>query len=126
MKNKKNFFKYYRVFKNDTSVTEVSDNDFKPFKKRWIIKSPVNALKASPLNWYSLPVDAAMFYGYTNIIHAMEMAKAGALKHIEGLISQNAHGVTELKQYRIDHYDDLNVNLLDGNIRKLEKELNTK
>lgn len=123
MENKKNVFKYYRVFKNDTSVTEVSDNDFKPFKKKWIIRNPVGALMVLPQNWYSLPIDAAMFYGYTDKIHAMEMAKAGALKHIEVLISQTVHGITALKQYRVDHYDDLNENLLDGNIRKLKKEI---
>ena len=69
---------------------------------------------------FKLPPDDAMFTGYADKAHAMEMAKAGALKYIDVLISEGSKGIEKLKQYREDHYEDLNTNLLDANIRKAE------
>jgi hypothetical protein len=110
-----NFTNYYRVFQYDTAVTKVSANDFKLAGCR-IAVPPV----------YSLPTDGTMFYGYLNQIEAMEKAKAGALAFIEGVIKKVDEGINQLKQYRVEHYDDLNINLLDTNIRRLEKEMHIK
>lgn len=126
-----NFIKYYRVFEHDTLVTEISSNDFKPvkskqFKRGRLIDRPVNAIDLIPSHLYSLPTDGTMFYGYANKAQAMKMAKAGALKYIDVLIGQADSSAEKLKQYRNDHYDDLNVNLVDANIRKAENELNIK
>ncbi|MBC7915823.1 MAG: hypothetical protein H7Y07_17070 [Pyrinomonadaceae bacterium] len=118
---KSNFFKFYRVFKNDTLVTEVSVNDFKPAKK-WKVKNGADLDNVILKPVYFLPKDGKMFYGYASKGHAMEMAKAGALKYIGMLISQAEKGISQLKQYRIDHYDDLNINLLDANIRLTKNE----
>lgn len=56
----------------------------------------------------------------------MEKAKAGALLHINKMIAEITLGIEKLKSYRNDRYQDLNVNLLDGNIRKLEQQMNIK
>ena len=104
--------KYYRVYMNDTTVTEVSSNDF----------NRLNIKGFSVDVQYSIP-PGRMFYGYTTRAHAMEMAKAGALKYIESMIRQVKSGIDKLVQYRNDHYQDLNVNLLDSSIRKLEREM---
>ncbi|RYY37487.1 MAG: hypothetical protein EOP46_02520 [Sphingobacteriaceae bacterium] len=125
------FTKYYRVFKHDTHVTEISVNDFLPvavhrFKKGWYIDRPINELSGSPSHAYSLPVDNEMFYGYTTKIKAMEKAKAGALSYINLMIDEVETGINKLKQYRNDHYEDLNINLTDVSIRRLEKEMNIK
>jgi hypothetical protein len=126
-----NFIKYYRVFEHDTLVTEISSNDFKPliskqFKKGRLIDRPVNAIDLGSSHLYSLPTDGTMFYGYPQKAQAMKMAKAGALKYIDLLISQADSSASKLNKYRTDHYDDLNVNLVDANIRKAENELNIK
>ncbi len=102
--------RYYRVFRNDTSVTEVSVDDFSSSHAVCFKKNTV----------YSLPLEG-MFYGYSNKIHAMEMAKAGALKYIGLLIEQGEPGVERLKQYRMDHFLDLNINLTESNTRNLEE-----
>lgn len=124
-----NFIKFYRVFKNDTAVTEISSNDFKPIINLRTQQSitngqTVDVLITIPIKQYSLPADKDMFYGYFTKSHAMEMAKAGALKYIELLISKKNAGAVKLKQYRDDHYDDLNTYLLEANIRKAENDLN--
>ena len=36
------FIKYYRVYKNDTAVTEVSANDFKPVLQRRLGTKPAD------------------------------------------------------------------------------------
>lgn len=108
--------KYYRVYKNETTVSEIFDMDFKP--------GPTAHFKGGSV--YSMPVDDAMFYDYTDRIDAMERAKAGALSYINSLIKKVENGIDDLKQYRIDHYDDLNINLIDSNIRRLEREMHIK
>ncbi|MDV6217845.1 hypothetical protein R1T15_25250 [Mucilaginibacter sp. L3T2-6] len=125
---KNNFIKYYRVYKNDTSVTEVSVNDFKPvlpgrFKRGIPIAGPGDAHCPLPCFEYSLPPDGSMFFGYPDKVTAMEKAKAGALAYINEMIKEVELGIKKLVQYRNDHYEDLNINLLDANIRRLKKEM---
>ncbi len=127
MKNN-HFFKYYCVYKNDTTVTEVSVNDFKPvlhrlFKRGLPVTGFMDGLGQMPSFQYSLPPDDDMFYGYTDKVTAMEKAKYGALNYINNMIKEVEQGIKKLVQYRNDHYEDLNVNLLDANIRKLKKEM---
>ena len=123
---KNNYLKYYRVFKNDTAVTEISANNFIPviahgFKRGLPIGEPVNAVHATVFAW-SLPTDDKMFYGYLTRAHAMQKAKDGAVNYINQLIKEDAPGLQKLEQYREDHYQDLNVTLLDANIRRVENE----
>ncbi|TQM50215.1 hypothetical protein BDE36_1953 [Arcticibacter tournemirensis] len=108
--------KYYRVYKNETAVSEISDLDFKPGFATHFERG----------NIYSIPQDNKMFYDYTDRIDAMKKAKAGALFYINLLIKKAENGIDNLKQYRIDHYDDLNINLIDSNIRRLEREMHIK
>jgi len=120
--------KFYRVYKNDTRVTKVSNNDFLPckprsFKNGFLVGPGVKAIFSIPSHFYSLPDEDCMYYGYHDEIRAMEKAKSGALKHIAVLISGAERSICRLKQYRNDHYTDLNATLLDSNIRRLEKEL---
>jgi len=124
------FIKYYRVYKNDTAVTEVSANDFKPVLQRRLgtkpadVTGPRDVLCSIPL--YSLPPDENMFYGYLDKAIAMEKAKAGALVYINQMVKEVERGIQKLEQYRNDHYDDLNVNLLDANINKIKRQMNMK
>jgi len=125
------FVKYYRVFKNDTTVTEISANDFKPvarvqFKRVMPIGFPVDVLISIPYFQYSLPANGAMYYGYLSKVKAMEKAKAGALLYINTMIADVEQGIEKLKAYRMHHYTDLNTNLLDASIRRVEKQMNIK
>jgi hypothetical protein len=120
---KHNFTKYFRVYKNDTKVTEVSTNDFVPlttkhFKAGWNIGPPVDVLCSIP-SYYSLPADDAMYYGYSSKIKALEMAKVGAIRHINVMLKAGLRRNAELMQYRSDHYTDLNVTLREANIHTL-------
>jgi hypothetical protein len=108
-----NYTRYFRVFKDDTSVTEISTNDFLPVK-------PNPANDDSPV--YQLPVNERLYYGYLTKAKAMEMAKGGALEHINLLLDQNESGEKELYQYRFDHFQDLTVNLVEANIEQIESE----
>jgi hypothetical protein len=122
MKNH-SFTKYYRVFQHDTTVTEISVNDFKTS----FVCSHVSSFLAgedSPI--FSLPTDGSMFYGYLSKIKAMEMAKAGALSYMNRIIKQVQDGIDLLTNYRSDHYEDLNVGLLEANIRRLEQQMHIK
>jgi len=56
----------------------------------------------------------------------MVKAKAGALNHMNHIIKEIEAGIRKLVQYRNDHYEDLNVNLLDANIQRIKKEMNMK
>ncbi|WP_295772828.1 hypothetical protein [uncultured Mucilaginibacter sp.] len=125
------FFKYYRVFKNDTIVTEVSANNFMrvppvQFKRGLPIGEPIDVLISIPYFKYSLPTDENMFYGYLTKAKAMEKAKSGALIYINAMIADVEQSIAKLKAYRVSHYEDLNINLLDANIRRLEKLMNIK
>ncbi len=125
---KLSFIRYYRVYLHDTRVTEISANDFKPvnrrrFKNGWLDGPPVNTASPVPSHVYCLPKGELMFYGYSSRIKAMEMAKSGALAYIARLVKNAERSIRKLKQYREDHYDDLNVNLLDAAIRKLESQM---
>lgn len=126
---KKNLLlKYYRVFKNETAVTEISTNDFKPvpagrFKHGTSLLPPTDANVANVYPGYSLPGDSEMFYGYASKTMAMRKAKAGALLHINRMIEEVVQGIQKLKDYRNAHHEDLNTTLLEGNIRALERQM---
>jgi hypothetical protein len=106
-----NYSRYFRVFHNDTTVTEISTNDFR-------------RVRLQPANFehivYSLP--KPLFYGYLTEAKAMEMAKAGALEHINALIAMGKDGELALYEYRFHHYQDLTVNLIEANILESEDE----
>jgi hypothetical protein len=117
------YYKFYKVDKNDTAVTEVSTNDFKPFGPTYLkIKAACNLHSAQCLA-FALPADPFMFYGYLSRIKAMEKAKAGAIKYIDELIEGSEQRYGELLKYREDHYYDLNFNLTERNIRMIEADL---
>jgi hypothetical protein len=116
----KPYFKFYKVFKNETLVTEVLTNDFKIFQRTYIKIKIACALHSWQRRAFFLPADDIMFYGFTSRIRAMEYAKAGALKYIAKLIDDGGAGYGLLSKYREDHYEDLNINLTDRNIKKIE------
>ncbi|MFC0515192.1 hypothetical protein ACFFGT_13320 [Mucilaginibacter angelicae] len=114
---KNNYARYFRVFKNDTVVTEISTNDFqrlklRPVKENWLIGDTTEVLGTIAGRLYTLPVNSPLFYGYATRSKAMEMAKAGALNYIDKLIDEGASGEETLLQYRRDHYEDLHINLV--------------
>lgn len=121
---------YYRVDKNGTSVTKVSANNFKPVVakgfKRGLPVDHSNGEKSSFIFSYALPPDEEMYYGYSTQALAMQKAKEGALNYIAHMIRKVELGIKKLRQYRIDHYEDLNSTLLEANIRNLEREMHIK
>ncbi|MDB5135016.1 MAG: hypothetical protein JWP37_1619 [Mucilaginibacter sp.] len=121
---KKPYFKFYKVLKNDTTVSEVSTNDFKPFEAAFQkIKTTCN-LHSAESTAFSLWSDDGSFYGFLSRVIAMEHAKAGALAYIGKLIEEGEKSNDLLLKYREDHYDDLNFNLTDRNIKNIELALN--
>jgi hypothetical protein len=118
------FQKFYRVFKNETAVAEISYNNFRhvvrDFKKEAQTGNSVDELFSVPYHTYSLLPEKERFYGYKLKTRAMEIAKEGALKHIEDLISEGDASIDKVYQYRFDHYEDLNINLTESNIRRLK------
>lgn len=121
---------YYRVNKNGTAVTKVSANDFKPvvakrFKRGLPVEIPNGKDGASIFKYVLLP-DDEMFYGYSTQTQAMQKAKEGALSYIASMIRDVELGIQKLRQYRIDHYADLNSTLLEANIRDLERQMHIK
>jgi len=106
-------FKYYRVYHNETSVIEISANDFKPaaFKRG-----------GRGMN-YSLSSVKQKFCDYIDKARAMEQAKAGALVHINKMILDVELAIAKLVKYRTDNYEDLNHNLLDANIHKFKSQM---
>ncbi len=100
-----NYTGYFRVYQNDTAITKVSTNDFRQ-------------TKLTHGAHYALPAGEGFYYGYKTLAKAMQMAKTGALAHINLLLGMGKAGEAELLQYRMDHYDDLNNNLIDANIDK--------
>ena len=101
-----NYSRYFRVFKNDTGVTEISANDFIPVKPKPVNRQALTYTLTEPL-----------FYGYLTQEKAMEMAKACALEHINALIAMGKDGELALYEYRFHHYQDLSVNLVEANIQ---------
>ncbi|TSJ36403.1 hypothetical protein FO440_23160 [Mucilaginibacter corticis] len=99
MIKQQNYAKYFRVFRNDTAITEISTNDF----HRAGLK-PIGPLRLQPLG--------KLYYGYKSRELAIRGAKAGARSYINQLIALGDEGKERLIQYRMDHYDDLNFNLI--------------
>ena len=120
---RKPYLKFYKVFKNETSVTGIFTNDFKSFKPTLIKIKAACSLHSKEHPALFILNDEFMFYGFLSRIRAMEFAKARALKHISKLIDSGEKGYQLLLKYREDHYEDLNINLTDRNIRKIELEL---
>lgn len=118
--HRKPYCKFYKVDNNDTVVTEVSVNDFKVFTPDYLKIKTACALHSLACPAFFLPDSGQMFYGALSRIKAMEHAKAGALKYIAKLIEGGELSYGLLLKYREDHYDDLNINLTERNIRKLE------
>ncbi|MBB6131114.1 hypothetical protein [Mucilaginibacter lappiensis] len=123
-----NYTRYYRVFKNDTVITEFSANDFQSLKlkasgRNWIIGNTGEILGAIADIPYVLPPLGVLYYGYKTQAEAMEGAKAGALCYINSLIAMGEAGEQTLIQYRMDHYEDLNINLVEANIYEVENNL---
>lgn len=103
------YVSYYKVKIYDTAVVRVSVNNF----------SRPNVLPAGQP--CSLLPEKERFTGYLSLIIALEKAKAGALAYIEQLHKSGKY--QEIVNYRKAHYEDLNINLVDSNIRKIEQEL---
>lgn len=120
---RKPFFKFYKVFKNDTVVTEVSANDLRPFGDALLQIKALCCTNNSHCPAFTVSQDEPAFCGFLSQIDAMEYAKAGALKYISELIDEGDAGKERLLQYREEHYDDLNFNLTDRHIRQIEMEL---
>ena len=110
------FFKYYRVYKNCADVSEVSANDFTGPRSKDDMSLPP---------CYHLPPDNMMYYEYNGLVLAMQRAKAGALKYIDSLIKEGEEGISKLIRYRMENYENLNFLLIESNIRRIEKNLNT-
>jgi hypothetical protein len=120
---RKPYFKFYKVLKNETSVTEVVTNDFKIFHPAYRDIKIACVMHTLRHPAFFLPAYEGMFCGFTSRVRAMEYAKAGALKYISKLIEEGGDGYGLLLRYREDHYEDLNINLTDRNIQKIEREL---
>ena len=120
---RKAYFKFYKVLKNDTAVTEVLTNDFNISKPAYLKIKTACTLQSAAHSAFSIPDDGFMFYGFLSRIKAMEFAKAHALKYIDKLIEGGVMSYGLLLKYREEHYEDLNINLTDRNIRKLEMDL---
>jgi hypothetical protein len=120
---RKPLYKFYKVFKNDTSVTEVLINDLKTFEATLCEIKAACILHSAKRPAFFFPPDAFSFRGFFSRIRAMEYAKAGALRYISGLIDEGERSNDKLLQYRWTHYEDLNFTLTDRNIRKLETVL---
>lgn len=108
------YYRSYRVDKNDTEIKTISANDFRAPGPR--STSPDNGV-------YTLHPDYGQYYQTVNLVKAMEKAKQGALASINALIKRGDDGVAALLQYRIDHYEDLHVNLVDANIQLVEQKI---
>jgi len=120
---RKPYVKFYKVFKNDTAVIEVFANDFKPFGTlHQKIKTACN-LHSAQCPAFSLRNDDDFFYGFLSRVRAMKSAKTGALAYIGKLIEEGERSNHLLLKYREDHYEDLNFNLTDRNIRNIELAL---
>lgn len=104
-------YPYYRVKAGDTAVHPA-------YLLCW--PAPVHPAAVSG---YRLLPEEERFADYPGLVTALEKAKAGALAHIDSLISQGEAGLPELLQYRMDHYEDLNVNLTAANISRIAQQV---
>lgn len=114
---KQHYYQYYEVKHHETAITAFSVNDFRPRKN-----APATAL---PVVFTLLPGwnKADVF---TDIGQAMEKAKATTLAAINNLLKGGETTLPQLLQYRMDHYEDLNVNLVDANVQKMENEMKSR
>ena len=119
-KIKQPYFKFYKVYKNDTTVVEVSANDFESFDTAYSKIKAACVLNSRQWPVFSLPADEFMYCGFLSEIKAMKHAKAGALKHIAKLIEGGDATYHLLLEYRETHYYDLNFHLTEKNITELE------
>ncbi|WDF79593.1 hypothetical protein PQ469_06190 [Mucilaginibacter sp. KACC 22773] len=108
------YYRSYRVDKNDTGIKMIPANDFSLVGARLTDRHNVI---------YTLQPDYEQYYQTTSLVKAMEKAKEGALTSINELIKRGDDGVAALLQYRIDHYEDLHVNLVDANIQLVEQQI---
>ncbi|SEP19970.1 hypothetical protein [Mucilaginibacter sp. OK283] len=108
------YYRSYRVDKNDTGIKMIPANDFSLVGARLTDRHNVI---------YTLQPDYEQYYQTTSLVKAMEKAKEGALASINELIKRGDDGVAALLQYRIDHYEDLHVNLVDANIQLVEQQI---
>jgi hypothetical protein len=120
---RKPYFKFYKVFKNGTAVTEVSTNDFKSFDAVLLKIKTACGLHALGCPAFSIRNDDHFFYGFLCRVTAMKRAKTGALAYIGKLIEDGERSGHLLLRYREDHYEDLNFNLTDRSIRNIELAL---
>ena len=104
------YYRYYRVNKNDTALQAFSVNDLQP--RPGVMRGNSN---------YSLLPGWEGYDQYADIGQAMERAKAGALDYIERLITEGETSLPKLLQYRMDHYEDLHINLVYSNIQLVEE-----
>ena len=88
-----NYTRYFRVFQNDTAITEISTNNFLKANSK-----PSGPLELLPLGQF--------FHGYKSRKLAVEGAKKGARAYINKLIALGDSGKELLLQYRSDHYED--------------------
>ncbi len=102
-------YKYYQVCKYDTAIAEIRMVDLKPVTAGPLVQN------------LRLTEEFSQVYTCRSLIAAMEKAKVTALCYINMLIEKGKTGQEALLQYRIDHYEDLNINLVDTNIRKVER-----
>ncbi|WP_439698849.1 hypothetical protein ACFGVS_12320 [Mucilaginibacter sp. AW1-7] len=112
--NMHTYYRSYRVDKNDTGIKMIPANDFSLVGARLTDRHNVI---------YTLQPDYEQYYQTTSLVKAMEKAKEGALTSINELIKRGDDGVAALLQYRIDHYEDLHVNLVDANIQLVEQQI---
>ena len=110
---KHTYYRYYRVMRHDTTIATISANDFKPVRIRAKTSS----------SYYILNPEYELYYQSANLVNAMKKAKAGALAYIDKLIGLGEQGLPELLKYRIEHYEDLHINLVDANIQQVEQQL---
>lgn len=103
------YLRYYQVKIHDTNVLPVYANDF----KRLQVRPAYTKLQLLPADEMSM--------GYLSLVVALEKAKAGALSYLEQLAK--AGKKQEIIAYRIAHYEDLNINLIDRRIRQVEQAL---
>lgn len=119
-----NYIRYYRVFEHDTAVTAVSANDFKVLAirkfKRGLPVSQTAQVAVAGFQ-YSLLPEGSRFYGYLDQQEALAKAKSGALAYINLLTRAIEAARNKLEQYRFDHYEDLNFNLVPPDLYRLKR-----